>query len=447
MRGAALVAFVIAALGHGAAAQGLELQAGLNVGFNQTTQSVAMPDPMPQPGDVQPTSTSSLFTEVRPGITFQIDKRKITLRASALMSALLLYTPQTNAVYTSQANLQALAVPSDRVSATGVASVMLGGEAFLASQRAADTGQPMIRSEGNPTILTTTVGQSLLWEVSPRWSLRETLAGSLVAPKDDFGAVNSSLIGSLAFEHIWPRDAAGFELRASEAELRPLILLNPQPAYASQTASVRARWNHDFSRQANGFVSAGVAQVYTNTGSRPVAVVPVGSAMLRYASGNLVGSLDFNQDIMTNLLVGSVSYTDQIVAHGSVMLDQRLARVLAFSVGALHNEPVGVAGPLAVAATGNAVQADVGLVTLIRKNLLATARYSLSYQFDRADTVGPELFHLITIGVLATFTSGTMRPVPDIGVRVDGLDNTATSTSLRPEAEPVVPESNESDEQ
>ena len=433
------IMFAVATLGRGAAAQGLEVAAGVNAGFNQSTQTVAAPDPMPVPGGEKPTSSSSFFTDVRPALVYQVDGRRLTWRFGAGFSAILSYAGEAAASYTSNATVEMLAVPSSSVTTSAAAGVMYGGAAFLASQRAADAGQPVVGASGNPTVLSLNAGQALNWEVEPRWTLQETLSGSLIAPQGNFDTSNGAAGVTLAFEHGWPRDALGIELRGGVAQLRPQVLANMGPAYASVTSSVRARWNHDFSRDWNALATAGVAQVFTDAGSQPFGLVPVGSAIVRYTAGRTVASLDFTQDIATNLLVGSLSFSDQLIARGSFLIDERHERVLAFSLGGLHNQPIGEAGPLAVAATGNVIQSDVGFTTLLSRNVVATARYSISYQFGRENTIGPVLFHLFTVGVIGTMGRGTLRPMPTLGFRVDGSDGTATPNG-QPDAQPVVPE-------
>src|SRR5437868_4117706 len=94
------ITFAVATLGRAAAAQGLEVTAGVNAGFNQSTQTVAAPDPMPVPGGEKPTSSSSFFTDVRPTLVYQVDGRTVTWRLGAGFSAILSYADAANASYT-----------------------------------------------------------------------------------------------------------------------------------------------------------------------------------------------------------------------------------------------------------------------------------------------------------------------------------------------------------
>jgi hypothetical protein len=137
-----------------------------------------------------------------------------------------------------------------------------------------------------------------------------------------------------------------------------------------------------------------------------------------------------------------VSSTDLVTVRATIMLDQRQARVLTFSAGSLHNEPIGQASAQAVAATGNALQGDIAFRTMLSKNLLATARYSISDQFGQLGSLGPTLFHIVSVGVVATYGNGTLRPVPAISGRVDGTDGYGLHKGEDSAApEPVVPAS------
>jgi len=204
--------------------------------------------------------------------------------------------------------------------------------------------------------------------------------------------------------------------------LRPLQ--TEQPPYMSLANALLAKWNHDFTSVWNGLVTAGVEQVFTDTGSRPLAILPSGSASLHYTLGDVGAAVDFSHGTATNLQVGSVSLTDALSARGSIMLDNRKARTLGFSAGFLHNEPIGDINALVAAGTGNAVQGDAGFTTAFRTNLLATARYSVAYQFGQGGGIAPTLVHIFLIGVTGTYknTTQTIRPLPTRGRRVDGSD-------------------------
>jgi hypothetical protein len=119
-----------------------------------------------------------------------------------------------------------------------------------------------------------------------------------------------------------------------------------------------------------------------------------------------------------------VSLTDSLTARGNVVLDTRKARVVSFSGGFLHNQPIGDLNALVAAGTGNAVQGDVGFTTSISTRILATARYSLAYQFGQGGGIAPTLVHIFLIGVTGSVknTTQTVRPLPMHGRRVDGSD-------------------------
>jgi len=408
-----------------AAAQGVVIQADgtVNTGYTETTQTVFVPDPMPNAADVRSTSTGTLFTELRPGLMLQSSSRRVTWRLGYLFGAILAADRDQPFTYTNQANAALVAELTKFTILSLTAALAQGGNSFLLGQRAADAGQPEIRAQGNPSLVTVSAGEMLAWEAGRHTTLQQALLGSMTAPQDNLGARNGSLTGSLSInQHLDERDAVGLEVRANASTLRPLPDL---PAYPSYAASIRARWNRDFSLQWNGLVTAGVGEVFTDTGSRPLAIFPVASAAARYSfGGNAIGALEYTHDIATNLQVGTVSLTDQITARGVLTLDVEKMRVLAFSAGYLHNQPIGGASALVAASTGSAVQGDIGFTTALRKNLLATARYSVGYQFDQDGNLGPTLIHIFLVGITGRYTNTdqVVRPVPSRGQRVDGSD-------------------------
>jgi hypothetical protein len=196
--------------------------------------------------------------------------------------------------------------------------------------------------------------------------------------------------------------------------------------YKSYTSSALVHWNHDISLNWNGMINAGVEQVFTDTGSKPLAFLPTGTLALHYSpQPDVGGGFEFSHGTATNLQVGSVSLTDSLTARGNLMLDARKARALTFSGGFLHNEPIGDINALVAAGTGNAVQVDAGFTTAIRLNVQASARYSLAYQFGQGGGIAPTLVHIFLVGVTASFKNTTrpVRPLPRRGRRVDGGDS------------------------
>jgi hypothetical protein len=422
------VAIVLALAGR-AAAQGVIYQADgtVNTGFTETSQSVAAPDPMPAPGDVRSTSTGTLFTEIRPGIMIQSGTPRVTWRLGYLFSGIVALASESSLGYTNQGNFALAAELSKFTIFTLNASAAQGGTSFLLGQQAADMGQPQIRAPGNPSLVTATAGELVAWEAGRHTNVTESVQGAMNAPQDDLSARNTSLTGSLSLnQQLDDRDIGGLEVRGNVSTLQPLQL--GLAGYTSYASSIRLRWNRDISRQWNGFAAVGIGQEFTDTGSKPLAFFPVGQLAARYSFGsNAIGAIEYVHDIATNLQVGTVSLTDQLTARGSILFSVEKRRVLSFSTGFLHNQPIGDASILVVAATGDAVQGDVGFTTALSKNILATARYSVGYQFGQDSTFGgfgPTLIQILFVGITGRYsnTEQFIRPVPTRGQRVDGSD-------------------------
>lgn len=421
---AAAIAIAIAVLRHPAAAQRTDVEADgtVNVGYSQTTRTVFVPGPDDAPPDLPGGSVGRSFLEVRPGITLQTGSPRLTWRAGYVFSGSLTLSGDQGAAYSNQVDGSLAAQLTKLTTLTVSANLAQGGTSFLLTQRPADAGQPELRAPGNPDLISATLAESLAWEIAKHFTLQHTLVGGASAPQDDVGARNSNAATSLALERAFARDTVGLELRAAVSWLRP-IRMQLEP-YMSYTSGVLGRWNHDFTPGWNGQVSAGLEQVYTDTGSRPLAFLPAGTASLRYSRGDVGVVLDVSQGTATNLQVGSISLTDQVSVRGDVALDSREARTLGFSAGVLHNEPLGEVAALVAAGTGNAVQVDAGFTTQLARNVLGSARYSLAYQFGQAGGLPPTVAHVFFLGVTASVrnTERPLRPVPRLGRRVDGSD-------------------------
>jgi hypothetical protein len=394
-----------------------EVAATMNTGYlsyEQDAPSALMPAPGP---------TSGLFTELRPSIVFEHDSRRVIWRAGVMVGTFVPLESDPAMSYTTQGTLALAAWPSEVTSMTVVGSFGLGGEALLASERAADTGQPTIRGNGNPEVLTANATETVALQARPTWTIRQGLTGALVAPQQQLDGVNANALATLAVDHEYRRDTVGVELRAGISQVQPQLLPMMTTPFRTYTSSIGARWNHDESRTWNWQVSAGLTRMITDADSDPPAVVPTGTALLRYTADRTVASLAFTQDFTPNLIVGTVSASSQLAARGAVTLDASRRRVLAFSAGIRHDEPIGAAGVLATAA-GNAVQADVGLTMSFKRNVLAVVRYSAGLELGQVGALGPQLTQIVTLGFTATYATGVVHPPPGIGERVDQTDGT-----------------------
>jgi hypothetical protein len=420
-----VVLLVLASQGKLAVAQSVLVQAdgALNVGYTQITQGTTQPDPNPQAPDVHQTQVSGLVTEFRPGILIQSGSPRLSWTAGYTFGANVAITGGQGASYSNQANVAAVASLTKFTTLTLSASFGQGGTTFLLSQTSAEAGQPALRAPGNPDTISATGVEAITWEAIPHVQVLHSLVASTSAPQDALDERSSSLTGSLAVERPFSRDIPGIELRANISWLRPLQ--DSTPPYISLSNALLGRLNHDFSLSWNGFISLGVENVFTDTGSKALAFLPTGSASLRYTYGDVGASLEFRHGSATNLQVGAVSLTDQLTGRGVFILDPRSARVISFSAGFLRNTPIGEVSPAVSAGNGDAFQGDASFTTSLARNLLFNVRYSIAYQFDQGGDVPPSLAHIFLVGVTGRYsnTERQQLPLPVRGRRVDGTDS------------------------
>jgi len=416
---------VVAGSEQRAAAQrvDVEAQASANIGFDQESRSAFNPDPNGQPQDTQGDTTRRVFMEVRPGLALRTGSPRVTWQAGYIFAGTLTLVGDSSPSYSNQLTGGMTAELTKFSILTLTAVFSQGGTGFQLSSRPADAGSPELRAPGNPDLITASAAETIATELGKQLAMQHTLVASINAPQDDLSQRNSSLAASLTLERTFERDGLGAELHAGVAWLRPIQL--GLHVFKTYTSSALAHWNHDFSTGWNGMINAGAEEVFTDTGSRPLAFLPAGAVSLRYTPRPDVGAgIDFSHGTATNLQVGSVSLTDRLSAHGAIALDARKGRALAFSFGFLHNEPLGDVSALVSAGTGNAVQADVGYSMQLDKYLVGTARYSLAYQFGQGGGLPSTLAHILFVGVTGAIrnTEKPILPLPMRGRRVDGGD-------------------------
>jgi hypothetical protein len=420
-----LIAISLAALGRPAAAQRADVQAdaAINVGYTQTTRTFFVPDPNGMAADRPAETSQSMFMEIRPGIMAQTGSPRLTWRAGYIFAGTLSVVGDSLTSASNQVNGSMTAEITKFSVLTLSAVIAQGGTSFQLSSRPADAGQPELRAPGNPDQISATAAESMITELGKQLVMQQTVVAAVNAPQDSFDQRNTALSASLALDRVFELDAIGLELHGGVSWLRPLQA--GMTEYKSYTSSIRGHWNHDITTSWSGAVNAGVDQVFTDTGSKPLAFLPAGALSLRYTpQADVGGGIDISHGTNTNLQIGSVSLTDQVSVHGAIAIDARKSRGVAFSAGLLHNEPLGEVSALVAAGTGNALQVDAGFTTGLAKDILGTARYSMAYQFDQGGGLPNTLAHVVFIGVTGSIrnTEKPMRPFPVRGRRVDGGD-------------------------
>lgn len=422
----AAIAVALAALSGRAAAQraDVEADAAINIGYSQETQTVFVPDQdAPRPSDTPSSTAKRMFMEIRPGILFQTGSPRLIWRAGYIFAGTLSLVGDSLTAASNQATGSLTAEISKFSFLTLSAVLSQGGTAFQLTSRSADSGTAELRAPGSPDRIAASAAESMMSELARQVTLQQTLVASTDAPQDDLSSRNSAIAASLAIERVFDRDAIGAELHGSVSWLFPLQ--QGMTKYKSYASSALVHWNHDLSLNWNGMVRAGIEQIFTDTGSEPLAFLPTGSLALRYTPAPDIGvGIDFTHGTATNLQVGSVSLTDRLGVHGAIAIDSRKARGVAFSASALHNEPLGSVSALVAAGTGNAVQLDAGFTTQLAKNVLGNARYSFAYQFGQGGGLPDSLAHIFFIGVTGVIrnTERPLSPMPVRGQRVDGSD-------------------------
>jgi hypothetical protein len=415
-------------LGGGAAAQTvIQLDGALSLGYTTTSNQTVARDPTEPPPDVN----QRLYTDIRPSAAVQVDTARASYGAGYTFAGSVNLDGSGSSTYSNEVHGSVAALLSSRSTLTFLLGATQGGTAFQLSQRPADASSPEIRAPGDPNRVAATFAETLSFAASGFLRVGQGITAGLNAPQDDLGQLNANATAYLAVDRVFARDALGADVQSSVARLQPASTQGDP--YLNITNSLLARWSHDLSLRWGARFTGGVQQVVTLTGSYPLAILPTASATATYVSGSAAGSLAASYGATTNLQTGTVSTTQQVGAHALLSFDPLHPRLLGVSAGFLHNEPLGAAAITVAAGTGNAVQADVGLVWGLSPTVLATARYSLAYQFGQDAGVEPSLAQVFLVGITARYTTGRYHPpLPLLGQRVEGNDaDRAPGSELR----------------
>jgi hypothetical protein len=424
MRCACACVVLLVLTGTAAAQRVYELEATANVGVAQTTQEAFIADPNADSGDNPASSTVRAYTEVRPAVAMQGGNARSLWRLGYQFAGTLALDSSGSATYNNQleASLNTQATKFTLFSLSG--SIAQGSQTYLLTSRPAESGIPDVRAPSNPGIVAASLAESVYVELGPRMRLSHGLVGTASALQEDLTKYSASATGTLGIERTYPRDNVGMEVRSSISYLQPQNQLLPQ--YVSTTNGLVARWSRDFSTRLNGFALVGAEQVYTDSGSKPLAFGPTATVAANYTGKNYAAALEGTHGIVTNIQVGTISTTDRVSARGMYTIDALRGRAVSGSVGFLHNTPVGEADAIVAAGTGYAAQLDAAYITKLDDNYALTARYSFAYQFDQAGGLGNALAHIVLVGITARYSNVDIlkvrRPRPARGRRVDNGD-------------------------
>jgi len=415
---------LVAVPGTAAAQRVWEAEGTFNVGYNQTAAETIQADPMAEPGDTVTSVSNRFFSEIRPSIAVQSGTARLLWRLAYVFAGTVALDSTGSTSYNNQAEASLAAQATKFTIVSLNASASQGSTTFLLTSRPADMGTPDLRAPGNPALLGASLAESINSEIGRRTNLNQVLIGTFNSPQDDFSRYSAALAGALGIEHVFPRDNIGLEARSAVSRLQPLTADGSQ--YTSTTNGIVARWNHDFTYNMNGIATFGVEQVYTDSGSKPLAFSPVGTLTAIYTQDRRAGAIEAAHSSLTNIQVGTVSFSDRITARGFYTLNVEKQRVISASLGFLHNEPIGEAEAVVAAGTGYAAQADAGFLSKINDTLNFTARYSIAYQFGQGGGLGPTLAQIVLVGVTARYSNieadRINRPRSARGRRVDRSD-------------------------
>ena len=115
-----------------------------------------------------------------------------------------------------------------------------------------------------------------------------------------------------------------------------------------------------------------------------------------------------------------MSMSDGVGLRGALTLEAVRQLQLGASAGYLHSRAIAELGAASVA--GDALSGDVGATWRLSAAVIATARYSVAYQFARG-AVEASMIHAFLVGFTVRYSNvASIPPMPTLGGRVDRGD-------------------------
>lgn len=378
-----------------------------------------------------PDDLATTRLEARPALVLQRESERVAWRAGYLFSGGLALGDGEGSSYANHLALTLGADLDDRTTlAVGFAATQ-GDAEFRLSQRPAAEGEPAFRAPESPAMVTTALEQTLAWQPTARLRLTQAARAATSAPQDDLGRASLDVAAPVGAERVFQRDELGVAWSPRLSVLRRLTG-EPAPAVRVVTNTLAGSWNHDFDPRWNAQATAGVEHVNRLGGDTPSRIQPAGTLVVRYFAGDAEAALEYRHGATASLETGAMTLADEAVLRGIVSFGR--ARQLAASTGWLRSRPLAGAEP----ARGDAVSGDVGLFWDLSEQLIASARYSVAYQFDAGAGVPSSLVHVAVVSLAARWGNSPYVPPVSVlgGGRVDGGDSTRRPEEREGEAPP-----------
>jgi hypothetical protein len=230
----------------------------------------------------------------------------------------------------------------------------------------------------NTNTLTTTVGQGIAWEASPRVLFGQSADAAYVRSLDPALQLESKFVNvGVSVEHLWKRDAVGADLRAGYATTDA----PPLPETAFYTFTAAPRWRHDISDALSSSLTAGATAVVSPDDRTDPIVVPSGRAALLYTVDATSAELSYAAGIFPNLLSGQLLRSHQVTLRAGMPISERHGVNVSGSVGFMRGQVVVLAENTPSPPDFDAFLSDADISWLATDNLLVFGRYQFFGQF------------------------------------------------------------------
>lgn len=351
-------------------------------------------------------------TDLRAALALELPSRRTTTRLGySVTAALTLVDPHGNrTAYSNEVFVATRTDLSPRSALNLGASATQGTTELRLTQRAPESGQPTFRTTANTDLVSGVANESYVYEESGELRLRQSLAASIMAPRDALQRSNSNIVAAFGLEHRRRIQAFGFELRSAASSLHRTTAIADNEQYWNVRNALLARWNRDVGPNLLVRASAGVEQTLTMVDSYPLAVIPTGEASLLYATASAGLQVDASYGTAVDLLTGSVTLTRGIYARAATSVPFRYPLSLGASSGWRHAEPLGQARARIGAGTGDVVLADAGAVLTFSTRFVASIRYTISYQYNQPPPLVPVRTQVVLAGLTMQYGTAGARP-------------------------------------
>jgi|GEM_PF-3437519 len=422
---------LVTALCRPAGAVKVSIQGRLRLGIAWTDNILSVPL---TPTAVPPTSVAVVpqsdgYLEVVPSLILTLAQPRVVQSLTYTLTGDVYFQHSEADSYLNHLEYNGFYTPSNRAEVTLTVSGSEGRLNAFSPSQLSDLGPVLQLRPGSLTYGAAALREILLYELSQRWRLNQSLGFNAFIPIDS-GQLSTTLAADqqLGADFVQRKNAFGFALRVgylAYLELRDITGTVLSPTRQQLLNSLIGRWRRDYGTQFATELAFGVVESNRAQGGGVTLWEPYALAAGRWFGERGLVELSYTHNVGPSALTAQTYVADQVFLRVNVLLVKRSPLVASGAVGYQYGRVADVEQGQDLG-RNHLVTLDANLTWNPHPSVGVFARYTFFDQigFSGDPVVLPETRkQIVMLGVIATYPATAAAKVPSRqSLRVDRSD-------------------------